>query len=78
MSATQTVPIPKGKQNPFSDLGKIRAKLREMKVGELWETGSECREIYFAAKQIGVSVKRCKMDGGRGWCYWKIGNKRKT
>jgi len=76
MSSDCLTPIPKGKQNPFSISGKIRAKLESMKNGEPWITQEENRGIYKAAKQAGIAVKRCKMNEG-GWCYWKIGNKRK-
>jgi hypothetical protein len=66
------IPIPPGRKDPTSYLGKLRTFLLQKKVGDSFPCDDPHRLIYKAAADVGVKVKRRKMEDGSGHIYWRI------
>lgn len=61
----------RGREVPWSELGKQRFQLRRLEIGGRVETDSETRSYYLAAKQVGIRITGRKLPKG-GWIYERI------
>jgi len=70
MNIEKDIPIPPTRSNPESGLSRLRAIMRQLRVGEsfVWPHGTSLP--YEAAKTVGIRITKRKLDA-KGWRIWR-------